>query len=199
VNYDTLNDIELIKACLEYERAAQFALYRRFSYTMKGVCLRYAMNDGDAEDILQESFIKVFQSLESYKDFGPLGGWIRKITVNTALEYCRKQKVFQMHMNDIQKEQPILGFTPDSASDVIAKMSAEELLLYIQNLPAGFRTVFNLYAIEGYSHAEIGELLSISEGTSKSQYSRARLHLQQLIERTKEQETIAIGYEATGR
>lgn len=198
MNYDTLQDIELVKACLENKRAAQFALYRRFSYSMKGVCLRYSSNESEAEDILQESFIKVFQSLENFKDYGPLGGWIRKITVNTALEFCRKQKVFQMHLAEIQKGQPILGFTPETANDVIERLSAEELLYFIQNMPTGFRTVFNLYAIEGYTHIEIGEMLNISEGTSKSQYSRARLHLQQLIEKTTTQEKalLSINYKS---
>lgn len=199
MNYDTLQDIDLVQACLENERAAQFALYRRFSYTMKGVCLRYASNESEAEDMLQESFIKVFQSLVTYKDYGPLGGWIRKITVNTALEYCRKQKVFQLHLAELQNGQPILGFVPETANDVIERLSAEELLQFIQGLPAGFRTVFNLYAIEGYTHAEIGEMLSISEGTSKSQFSRARLHLQQLIEKNTQQETKAVKYESSGR
>lgn len=191
--------MELVKACLKSERAAQFALYRRFSYTMKGVCLRYSANENEAEDILQESFIKVFHSLENYRDSGPLGGWIRKITINTALEYCRKQKVFQMHLDEIRSGQPILGFTPETANDVIERLSAEELLYYIQSLPTGFRTVFNLYAVEGYTHSEIGEMLGISEGTSKSQFSRARLHLQQLIEKTKQQEIKAVNYEASGR
>lgn len=199
LNYDTCNDTELVKACLENERAAQFALYRRFSYTMKGVCLRYAASEAEAEDILQEAFIKVFHSLSTYQDYGPLGGWIRKITVNTALEHCRKQKVFQLHLQEMKNGQPILGFTPNSANSVIEKMSAAELLIHIQQLPTGFRTVFNLYAIEGYTHPEIAELLNISEGTSKSQYSRARLHLQQMIERTIEQDEKSIQYEATGR
>lgn len=199
MNYDTMQDIDLVRACLENERAAQFALYRRFSYAMKGVCLRYAANEGEAEDMLQEAFIKVFQSLESYRDYGPLGGWIRKITVNTALEHCRKQKVFQLHLTEIQSGPAILGFTPERANDIIERLSAEELLYFIQNLPTGFRTVFNLYAIEGYTHAEIGEMLGISEGTSKSQFSRARLHLQQLIEKNKQQETKAVNYGASGR
>ena len=199
MKYENLSDIELVRYCLKNERAAQFALYKRFAYTMKGVCLRYSSNEFEAEDMLQESFIKVFNSLNNYNDFGPLGGWIRKITVNTALEHVRKQKAFLRQIEEIQVGQPILGFTPDNANSVVDKLSADEFLGYIQELPTGFRTVFNLYAVEGYSHAEIGSLLNISEGTSKSQYSRARLQLQQLIEKTEEHETKLVNYGATGR
>lgn len=145
---------------------------------MKGICLRYAAHETEAEDILQESFIRAFGKLSSWTGEGPLGAWLRKITVNTALEQYRRNKaaknmavVYDMTEN-----------LPKVADGSIEQLELEDLLGKIQQLPVGFRTVFNLYAVEGYNHREIGEMLEISEGTSKSQYSRARVLLRQMIE-----------------
>ncbi|MFT4601940.1 MAG: RNA polymerase sigma factor (sigma-70 family) [Arenicella sp.] len=145
---------------------------------MNGVCLRYAANQAEAEDILQDSFIKAFNSLDKYSGQGALGGWLRKITVNTALEQYRKNKSLKnlSILVDVNEANLEVG---DSA---IENLELEDLLSKIQKLPKGFRTVFNLYAVEGHTHKEIGELLGISSGTSKSQYSRARLILRQMIE-----------------
>ncbi|UKN03659.1 RNA polymerase sigma factor [Paracrocinitomix mangrovi] len=145
---------------------------------MKGICLRYASNEAEAEDILQEAFIRSFKNLERWSQTGPLGAWLRKITVNTALEQYRKNKSLKnlsqfLNGNDLQ---------PTVADDAIEQLELEDLMRKIQQLPTGFRTVFNLYAVEGYTHKEIGELLDISEGTSKSQYSRARVLLRNMIE-----------------
>jgi len=142
---------------------------------MKGVCLRYSKNETESEDLLQDSFIKAFDKLESYKNKGPLGGWLRKITVNTALEYYRKNKINTDPLTLVTEE-------VDTTSDAIQHLELADLVLKIQQLPTGFRTVFNLYAIEGYTHKEIGELMSISDGTSKSQYSRAKKLLIKMIE-----------------
>lgn len=145
---------------------------------MKGICLRYGANEAEAEDVLQESFIRVFKNLNKYSGKGPLGAWLRKITVNTALEQYRKNKsqkglavVFDMSDSNPKIE--------DSA---IEQLELEDLLKKIQALPTGFRTVFNLYAVEGYNHNEIGDILGISQGTSKSQYSRARVLLRNMID-----------------
>lgn len=145
---------------------------------MKGICLRYASNEAEAEDVLQEAFIRVFKNLNNWSAKGPLGAWVRSITVNMALEQYRKNKA-QKNMAivyDMKDSNPLVD------DNAIEKLKLDDLLLKIQKLPTGFRTVFNLYAVEGYNHIEIGEMLGISEGTSKSQYSRARVLLRQMIE-----------------
>lgn len=145
---------------------------------MKGICLRYAANEMEAEDVLQESFIRAFKNLDSWSGKGALGAWMRMITVNMALEQYRKNKTQKSLavVYDMKEANPL---TEDSA---IEKLGLDDLLKKIQKLPAGFRNVFNLYAIEGYNHAEIGEMMGTSEGTSKSQYSRARVLLRQMID-----------------
>ena len=140
---------------------------------MLGVCLRYAKNKQQAEDVLQDAFIKVFTKLELFKG-GSLEGWIRRIVVNTSLDDLRKNK---KRMND----SPIDGieYKIDDKNYILEKIHAEDLLLLINNMPDGYRTVFNMFAIEGYAHKEIADELGISENTSKSQYARAKTHLQQ--------------------
>lgn len=145
---------------------------------MKGICLRYAPSAEEAEDILQESFIKIFRALERYHDSGPFGGWIRVITVNTAIEYYRKDQRRDRHYATYELQ---LGDEQDN--DILATINLDYLLSKIQELSDGYRMVFNLYAIEGYNHREIGEMLDISEGTSKSQFSRARRLLKEMIEK----------------
>lgn len=145
---------------------------------MKGICLRYAANEMEAEDVLQESFIKIFKSLDSWSGQGPLGAWVRRITVNMALEQYRKNKTQKSMaiVYDMKEANPL------SEDGAIENLNMEDLLKKIQKLAPGFRTVFNLYAVEGYNHAEIGEMMGTSEGTSKSQYSRARVLLRQMID-----------------
>jgi len=145
---------------------------------MKGICLRYGSNESEAEDVLQDAFIRIFRNLDSYTSKGPLGAWARKITVNMALEQYRKNKA----QKNLTLVYDIKDSNPTSDDGAIEKLSLEDLLKKIQKLPVGFRTVFNLYAVEGYNHHEIGELLGISDGTSKSQYSRARVLLRQMID-----------------
>ena len=163
---------------MKNNRQAQQELYNRFVYMMKGICLRYAQNEVEAEDILQEAFIRIFKNLNSYSSTGPLGAWARKITVNMALEQYRKNKA-QKNLTVVYDMKEANPLVEDGA---IEQLSLEDLLVKIQNLPVGFRTVFNLYAVEGYNHQEIGQLLDIAEGTSKSQYSRARILLRQMLE-----------------
>ncbi|MBK9590402.1 MAG: RNA polymerase sigma factor [Crocinitomicaceae bacterium] len=153
-------------------------MYDRFVYMMKGICLRYAANEMEAEDVLQESFIKIFKSLDSWSGQGPLGAWVRRITVNMALEQYRKNKT-QKSMAIVYDMKEANPLTEDGA---IENLNMEDLLKKIQKLAPGFRTVFNLYAVEGYNHTEIGEMMATSEGTSKSQYSRARVLLRQMID-----------------
>ena len=143
---------------------------------MMGVCLRYFDSVEEAEDVLQNGFILVFEHIETFKGTGSLDGWIKKIMVNTALTEIRKNKKFKQNieLDNVEFMLPSSGFANDD-------LKTKELLKIIQSLPPGSRTVFNLYAIEGYSHGEIANMLNISEGTSKSQYSRARAYLQKII------------------
>jgi RNA polymerase sigma factor (sigma-70 family) len=167
----------LIEGCQRQDRDAQKKLYETYKSQMFKVCLRYASNTPEAEDLLQEGFIKVFRSLNTWQPSGSFVSWMKTIMIHTALEHKRKlsQKAIHQDVTTVYDLQ--------NPEDVISKISGEELLELIQKLPDGFRTIFNLYAIEGYSHAEISSLLGISEGTSKSQYSRAKAILRSQCER----------------
>jgi len=138
---------------------------------LKGVCLRYAKNEAEAEDLMQDSFIKAFNKLNTFKGTGALGGWIRRIGVTTALENLRKQKMILSPISNQMEETILKG---NSGDEVFQNLDLEVLIAKIQSLPIGYRAVFNLFAIEGYSHKEIAKELNISIGTSKSQYSRGR-------------------------
>ena len=129
---------------------------------MKGICLRYCANEEEAEDVLQEAFVQAFNNLKKYKASGPLGAWLRRITINKALEQYRKNKSIR-ELGSVMDVQNVKIETKD---DAIEKLELDDLLAKIQQLPTGFRTVFNLYAVEGYTHKEIGEMLGISSGTS---------------------------------
>ena len=145
--------------------------------------MRYGRSESEAEDILQESFIKVFKNLESYTDSGPLGGWIRVITVHTAIEFYRRQKTLERHYNEFE-----LITKDDNFNEILESIDLEYLMGKIQKLSDGYRVVFNLYAIEGYNHREISEKLGISVGTSKSQYARGKKLLRDMLEKDLELE-----------
>ena len=174
-------DKELIERCLENDPRAQEFLYKRFSRRMYGVCLRFARNTLEADDILQEGFIKVFTFLKDFRQDGSLEGWIRRTIVNTAINYYHS-KENEWKETSIEKAESYKSVSED-ALDMI---STADLLDIIRELPEGYRMVFNLYVIEGYNHQEIAEMLNISENTSKSQLSRARMALQdRLVQRKK--------------
>ncbi|WP_400262221.1 RNA polymerase sigma factor [Sphingobacterium sp. SG20118] len=156
------------KKCLLGDRKAQFDLYQFFSKKMYAVCLRYAKDSLEAEDILQIGFVKVFSKAHLFSENGSLEGWIRKIMVNTAIETQRKNKI--SFVEPLESD-GILEITNTTHSD---PLHYKDLMSLVHQLPVGYRTVFNLYAIEGYAHKEISEMLNISEGNSKSQLSRAR-------------------------
>lgn len=173
-------DKELIEKCLENDPRAQEFLYKRFSRRMYGVCLRFARNTLEADDILQEGFIKVFTFLKDYRQDGSLEGWVRRTFVNTAINYYHS-KENEWKETSIDKAVTI----PSVTEDILSQISAADLLDIIRELPEGYRMVFNLYVIEGYNHQEIAEMLHISENTSKSQLSRARMALQERLEKRK--------------
>ena len=151
------------------DRKAQLMLYEQFADAMMAVCYRYTKSRQDAADVLQEGFVKVFTRMHQFKFDGELAGWIRRIMVNTAINYLKKNSKYQSEM----------AFTDDvmhpvSTDEPVVRMNAKELALLIRQLPTGYQTIFNMYAVEGFSHGEIAEMMGINEGTSRSQYSRAR-------------------------
>ena len=170
-----ISESDLIEGCMKGNRQMQYELYERFSSKMFGVCLRYAANTEEAEDILQEGFIKIFKKMGSYRGDGSFEGWIRRIFVNTAIEQFRKKTYLQPITE--QEEGTIEG----KYISVLDHLAEKDIIQLIQKLSPGYRTVFNMYVIEGYTHKQIAEALGISEGTSKSQLSRAKLILQDLV------------------
>ena len=169
-----LNEKELIEGCCNGDRAFQKALYDRYCRRMLVVCLRYSKTTAEAEDIVQEGFVKVFQGIKDFRQESKLETWITRIMVNTALNAQRK-KMYLYPMVDVTE------ITLPEQEMSLSGIHFTQLLELIQSLPQGCQIVFNLFAIEGYSHKEIAELLGISEGTSKSQLSHARKLLQQQI------------------
>lgn len=172
-----LTDEQLVKKCLENDTLAHKQLFDFYSKRMMGVCLRYSKDIEEAQEVLQIGFIKVFEKISLYNGKGSLEGWIRKVIINTALDYIRKNKKF---LENVEMDKVDYQLENDVVSGYEA-LKLQDLLQIIQAMPTGFRTVFNLFAIEGYSHKEIADRLNISVSTSKSQYSRARAYLQKII------------------
>ena len=169
----------LIKKVLDGNARAQKAFYQNFAPKMYGVALRFARDRDEANDIVQEGFVKIFSNLASYRGDGSLEGWIRRTVVNTAINYYKKNAKHHSY-SDLDT---VMIFEKSPDASALDQMSATELLDKVKELPDGYRTVFNLNVIEGYTHKEIGEMLDISENTSKSQLSRARSYLQKRIVR----------------
>ncbi len=155
----------------------QRQLYEQFAGKLFVVCKRYIKDPDEAEDVLQDAFVKIFRHIDSFRFESPLEAWLKRITINTALKQLRKQKPWENTTN-IQDQAPLLP----QADESLPMLNYKYLLNLIQELPPGCRTIFNLYAIEGYNHPEIAGLLDIAEGTSKSQYARARQLLQQKLQ-----------------
>lgn len=166
---------ELIKGCIRRERGAQKRLYDTFSSKMFALCSRYVKNSMEAEDVLVTAFTKILDKIDQYKGEGSFEGWIRRIVVNEALTWLRRNRNMYLEL-----ELEAANYEPDYQT-ISDHLEAEDLLKMIGELPSGYRIVFNLYAIDGYSHKEIAEQLGISENTSKSQLSRARAYLQKLL------------------
>ena len=172
-----MTEKQIVHGCIKGEFGSQKQLYIDYAPKMMGICLRYASSTEEAEDMMQEAFIRIYTKIHTFKFDGPLGAWIRRVVVNTAAEIYRKEKKYGLN-NDI--EDHLYSFKNDDY--IIEKLAATDLLDKVQSLPNGYRIVFNLYAVEGYSHKEIAEKLQISENTSKSQYSRARASIRKMIE-----------------
>jgi RNA polymerase sigma-70 factor (ECF subfamily) len=172
----TRSEEELRALCIKGDGNAQNELYRRYAPKLWGVCLRYAKNAMSAEDILQEGFIRIFTYLDRFENKGSFEGWMRRTMVNTAINYYKKNLSAS---KEAEYHEYMSGKNNDA--DAVSALSHEELLILVQQMPNGYRTIFNLYVVEGYSHKEIAKQLGISENTSKSQLSRARSFLQNRI------------------
>ena len=171
-----MTEEQLVKACISGNASAQKEFYDLFAKKMMGVCLRYTNNYEEAQDVLQDGFIKVFSKLSKFVNKGSLEGWVRRIMVNTALDHYRKNKKFQKDV-----EMDAVAFKLEKEEYIVEEINAQDLLKIIQTIPEGYRVVFNLFAIEGYSHKEIAEQLGVTESTSKSQYSRAKKMLRKIL------------------
>ncbi len=170
------SESDLIEGCIRGDRKMQYELYQRFSPKMYGVCLRYAGKVEEAEDILQEGFIKVFNKISTFRGEGSFEGWVRRIFVNTAIEHFRK-KTYLQPITDLEE-----SMLEGKYLSVLDSLAEKDIIQLVQQLSPGYRTVFNMYVIEGYTHRQIGDALNISEGTSKSQLSRAKMILQDLVQ-----------------
>ena len=171
-----MTEEQMLAGSITHNAAAQEALYNRFSPRMLGVCYRFAKNREDAEDMLQEGFIKIFTQLHQYRGEGALEGWIRRIIVHTCINILKKNKKFNDHVDIMYANNIFIK------EDMIPSiMQAKQVVECIRLLPIGYRTVLNLYAIEGYSHKEISVMLEIEESTSRSQYTRAKAMLEDML------------------
>ena len=170
-----MTEYELIKGCIKHDPACQRLLFEQYAGKMMTVCLRYAHDSMEAEDMLQEGFIRVFNYIEQFKFEGSFEGWIRRVVVNTALKYLQKKRLSFTEINDNNQQAPRLE------SYAYSNLGEEELMKLICQLPDGYRTIFNLNVIEGYSHEEIARMLDIQPSTSRSQLVKARKMLQNQI------------------
>lgn len=170
------NDKELIQGCLKNDATCQKKLYDKYAATMYTICLRYGQHQEEAKDFLQDGFVKVFKSLASFAFKGSFEGWMKRIFVNTALEEIRKKGRL------VLQEEPDTSHLIEEEWTVSSNLTMNHILAEIQKLPDGYRTIFNLYVIDGFQHNEIAELLGISDSTSKTQLRKARMALQQKLQ-----------------
>jgi RNA polymerase sigma-70 factor (ECF subfamily) len=171
-----VSETDLINGCLNKDRKMQEMLYNRFSSKMYAVCLRYCKDAEEAQDLLQDGFVKIFKNLEKFRGEGSFEGWIRRIFVNTSIEHFRKS-LKNFSVSDTQEV-----IVEDPSWNALDNLAEKDIIKMIQKLSPGYRQVFNMYVIEGYAHKDIGEILGISEGTSKSQLARAKAILKKMVE-----------------
>jgi len=174
-----MDDQQILKGCLKHDKRAQKCLYDRYARILMGIAVRYATDVPEAEDILQESLLKIYLNIADYSGEGSFTGWMRRIVINTSITHYHKHLKHKHHLGieELYTSEAGISDIPDTL------FSAEELKLVLDELPVGYRTVFNLYAIEGYKHKEIAKMLEIDINTSKSQYSRARAYIQKKLEK----------------
>ena len=168
---------ELVNACLRGDRKAQHALYSNYAKAMYNICLRMVRNQADADDVLQSAFIHVFNHLGSFRGDATLGAWIKRITVNTCINFVKKKRPEVLDWDDSLQNIPAERETDDAES----RMNVQRIKEAMHQLPDGYRIVFSLYLLEGYDHKEIAQILNITEATSKSQFSRAKSRVRELI------------------
>lgn len=168
-------EADIIKGCIKGERSCQKSLYEHFASKMLGVCMRYAKDKSEAEDMLQEGFLKVFLNINKFKNEGSFEGWVRRIMIFTAINVYKYR--LRKYKEDFDHEEHDAPYN----DGIIDKISAKEIMMLMHQMPEGYKVIFNLYTVEGYTHKEIAKMLGIAEGTSKSQYSRARQFLQQAL------------------
>ncbi|MCB9195358.1 MAG: sigma-70 family RNA polymerase sigma factor [Flavobacteriales bacterium] len=180
-----MSNEQLIEACLNGDARAQKMLFQNFGPKLYAVCLRYSKSEEEAQDMLQDGFVKIFEKLLSYKGEGSFEGWMRRIMVNTCLDEIRRTKKFQSNV-DVED----FSYSLTDNETVLDDLAAKDLLKILQRIPMGYRTVFNLYVIEGYSHKEIADELEITVSTSKSQFSRAKAMLREILSKQN------LGYES---
>ncbi|MBC7864743.1 MAG: sigma-70 family RNA polymerase sigma factor [Bacteroidia bacterium] len=166
----------ILAGCLQNDSSAQRELYNRYSPRMLSVCYRFALNREDAEDMLQEGFIKVFTQIHTFQNKGSFEGWVRRIIVHTCINFLKKYKKFNENI-----DLAYAGYLQVKEETVPSLMQAKQVVECIRLLPVGYKTVLNLYAIEGYNHKEISEMLEIEESTSRSQYTRAKVMLENIL------------------
>lgn len=169
--------LDIIARCKKMEKRSQRSLYELYAPVLMGIAMRYGKSRSDAEDILQEAFVKIFLRIDQYSETGSFEGWMKKILVNTAISYYRKNNKYFFHVDYSEIEER----KPDESTIGDSEYTRDELFMAINSLPDGFRVVFNMHAVEGYKHREIAASLGIEIGTSKSQYYRARIMLQERL------------------
>jgi len=180
-----MGDTQIIDGCARQDRRSQQMLYDKYSRFLLGICLRYATDRAEAEDILQEVFLRIYFNIKEYSGTGSFSGWLRKVAINTAINHYHRNLRYRYHENIdeyIAAETGIASFEEDY-------FTADELYKTLNELPAGYRMVFNLYAVEGYKHKEIAEMLNIDVNTSKSQYSRAKAVIREKLEKLRKIDT----------
>jgi RNA polymerase sigma-70 factor (ECF subfamily) len=174
-----MSDQQIIDGCAKQDRKSQQVLYDKYSRLLLGVCLRYVSDKAEAEDILQDSFLKIFFNIKDFSGTGSFIGWLRKVAVNTAITHYHKNLKYRYHVDIdeyVSAETGVTSFEEDF-------FTSDELFKVLNELPTGYRMVFNLYAVEGYKHKEIAEILGIDTNTSKSQYSRAKAVIRDKLEK----------------
>lgn len=170
---------ELIKRCKAREPAGFELLYKTYYRVLYGIAMRYSKSVAEAEDILQDSFIKVFNSISGYQGEGSFEGWLKRIVQNTAINHYRSQLKFSLYVD--VSEQDLL-VSDDGSEAIFESLEAKEIILLLNGMPEGYRLILNLYSIDGYSHKQISKMIGISEGTSKSQLFKAKKYLKSLLE-----------------